>query len=86
MMGAYLLLAGAVCIGINAHAWTTKELWPKALVVAPAMLLLGSWLLFDARALARGSRQQHKAILCACVGAGSLLGAGIVHALTGRFF
>jgi hypothetical protein len=86
MMGGYLLFAAAFLAGINVYSWTKNELWPKALVIAPAVFLLGVWLLFDAKALANGTRQHQKAILWACIGIGSTVGFGVLHSLTGRFF
>jgi hypothetical protein len=86
VMGAYLLFATTFLAGINVYSWSHDELWPKALVIAPAVLLLGVWLLVDAKALASGTRRHQKPILWACIGGGSAIGLAILHALTGRFF
>lgn len=86
LMGGYCVFAAAVLLGVNAHAWSSGEIWPKALVIAPAVLLLGTWLLVDAVALANGARRHQKAILWACIGVGSLAGFGVLYALTGRLF
>jgi hypothetical protein len=86
VMGAYLLFAATFLAGINVYSWSHDELWPKALVIAPAVLLLAVWLLVDAKALAAGTRQHQKPILWACIGGGSAIGVAILHALTGRFF
>lgn len=76
MLGAYLLLASAVCVALDASG-----LWSTALVIAPALALLGLWLLLDARALAHG---EHR-LFWVLVGTSSMLGAGILGALTTRF-
>jgi hypothetical protein len=86
MMGGYCLFAAAFLGGVNVYSWTKGELWPKALVLAPSALLLGSWLLFDAKALSAGTRRHQKPILWGCIGIGSALGLAILHTLTGSFF
>ena len=86
IMGAYLLFAAAFLAGINVYSWTERELWPKALVIAPAVLLLAVWLLLDAKALAAGTRQRQRWILWGCIAGGSALGLAILRTLTGRFF
>ena len=86
IMGGYLLFATAVLAGINMHSWSDGRLWPKALIIAPALLLLGVWLLVDANALTSGTRRHQKPILWACIGIGSVVGLAILHTLTGSFF
>jgi hypothetical protein len=86
IMGGYLLFAATVFAGLNVYAWQHGELWTKPLVIAPAVLLLGLWLVLDARALAAGTRKSQKPILWACIAGGSAVGFAIIYALTGSLF
>ena len=84
--GGYCVFAFAVLAGINVYSWRNNELWPKALIISPAVLLIGVWLLVDAKALAAGTRTRQRVIVWACVLLGTGLGVGVLHHLTGRFF
>jgi hypothetical protein len=85
MAGGYCLFAACFFAGVNAYAWQRRELWPSVLVITPAVLLFGLWLLFDGNALARGTRSQQRIILWACILVGCGLGEAIHYQLTGRF-
>ena len=85
VLGGYCLFAGAFLGGVNVVSWSNHELWPKALVLAPSVLLLAFWLLLDAEALAAGKRRHQKAILWSCIAAGSAAGLALLRALTGSF-
>lgn len=76
---------GRVLMG-SVIAWRSGTLWPRALILAPSVLLLGLWMVLDASALADSRRRHQRAILWAAIIVGTGVGVSVLHHLTGRFF
>jgi len=60
-------------------------IWPKTVLIFPTLMLLGFWMLADAKALA-SARRRFTPGLWACIGVGSVLGLMVIHTLTGGWF
>jgi hypothetical protein len=84
--GGYCIFACGAFAGLNTYAWQSRTLYPPTIVIGPAVLLIGLWLLLDAEALAARSRRRQRGILWAGLGIGCALGSAVMHALTGSFF
>jgi hypothetical protein len=86
MMGGYCVFAASAFAGLNIYTvFSDGTLWPKTVLLFPTLLLLGLWMLIDAKALAAEQRGFRPG-LWICIGVGSAFGMAILRTMTGRWF